>query len=444
MRVAVIGAGATGLAAARELHARGISVVVYDAQERVGGTAWTIRDGGWQAEWGPNTLAAGDDVVELLRGFGVAELLVDAAPDATRRFLVRKGLPREVPTKPPKLLASSLFPLGAKLALVTEPWRRPRSAEAPEETVADFVRRRLNDEWLQQAVGPFVSGVYAGDPEKLSLPEAFPRMQALEQTYGSLIKGAVKLGRTGALRRMLNAPGGIGSLMTALAAPLPEMRFGSPLAALKRSGSAWRVRTVAGEEDSFDQIVLTVPAHPAAALIRPLDAELAARLEAVDYPPMVVVHHGYARDHVAHPLNGFGVLIPRREGIRTLGTLFPSSMFAGRTPAGHVLLTSYIGGALDRDILSASDADVLSIVLAENACLFGIGSPPAWTRVIRVERAIPQYNLGHGGVRQAARNTEERLRGLFLRGNYTGGIALGDRLLAGVQAARDLLSSETA
>lgn len=430
MRVAVIGAGVSGLAAARKLQTDGYAAVVFDAAPRAGGVIASTRHDGWLYEHGPNTLAADEKTLALLADFGARDALVEASAAAAKRYLVKAGAPVSLPAKPPSILKTPLFSFGAKLRLLREPFVKRRAADAPEESIADFVRRRLSAEWLERAVGPFVSGVYAGDPERLSLRHAFPRMFALEQNYGSLIKGAIKLGGTGG-RKLVSTPSGLQGLVDALAAGL-ELRLGKPVTALDREGAGWRV---AGER--FDRVIVTLGPGETAQLAGALAPALAARLTKVRRPHVAVVHHGYRAADVAHPLDGFGMLIPRSEGCLSLGTLFLSAMFAGRAPSGHALLTTYVGGALHPEVAGMGDADIQSAVVAEHRKLLGITGPPVFSRTLRVPNAIVQYELGHGEVVDAVAAAERDLPGLFFRGGYYGGVALGDRLAVGTAAAAD-------
>jgi protoporphyrinogen/coproporphyrinogen III oxidase len=436
MRIAVIGAGAFGLSAARYLERAGLEVTVFEAAAFAGGAAHSRRDGEWLTEYGPNTLAAGADTVALLGELGVAGV-VEASAEASKRFLVKDGKPVALPMKPPHLLKSGLFSMRAKLALLREPLVKRKTDEV-EESVADFVRRRLSDEWLATAVGPFISGVYAGDPEHLSLRYALPRMYNLEQEHGGLIRGAVKLRSLGG-RKLYGAPEGMSQIMARLAAPLADLRLETPVQGVIRSGENWMVRTAA-EEALFERVVLALPARAAADLLEPMDAEVADTLRVVDYPPLVVVHHGYRRVDVTHPLDGFGMLIPREESFRTLGVLFPSTMFAGRAPENHVLLTSFVGGALDRGVARVPIEDITATVEAEHMRLLGLRGSPVWTHAYCVRHAIPQYNMGYGSILADLQAAEQRHPGLYLRGNYVGGIALPDRLHGGKALAEEFAS----
>jgi oxygen-dependent protoporphyrinogen oxidase len=252
--------------------------------------------------------------------------------------VVKHGAPVALPGSPPAFLATRLFSARAKLRLLAEPFIGRASDE---ETVAQFVRRRLGQEFLDWAVDPFVSGVYAGDPDKLSAQAAIAKIWALEHEHGSLIRGAlarVLRGKASGPQprgRLVSFRAGMQALPRAIAARLGDAaQVGEAVESLGRNAAGrWEVRTAARSYEA-DVVVLATAAEVAAHLLAPLDEALAAELRAIHYPPIASVALGYAREHVRHALDGFGVLIPRREGRATLGALFSSTLFPGRAPDG--------------------------------------------------------------------------------------------------------------
>lgn len=429
--VAVLGAGVTGLTAARSLQAAGHTVAVFEAGARIGGYMATDAADGWRVETGPNTIAADAKTLEALTALGVADRLVEASAASAKRFLVKDGKPLAL-AMGPGIFASPLFSARAKFSIFGEPFRKKRDPAAGDESVADFVRRRLGDEWLARAVGPFISGVYAGDPERLSLRWALPRMFELEQTYGSLIKAALKLGSVGA-KKLYSTATGLGGLADGLAAGL-DVRVGTAVTAVAPAGAGWRV-TTGGTGETYDAVISTLGSQGTAALFGALDPELAAALRKIAQPPVWVVHHGYRREAVEHALDGFGMLIPRVEGLLTLGTLFPSAMFPDRAPEGHVLLSSFLGGRLHENLGNLPAGEIERTVFDEHRALLGIHEPPVFLRSILWKNAITQYEIGHGKVAELWAAAEARHPTLLLRGNFIGGVALGDRVQAGVAAA---------
>ena len=426
----IVGAGVSGLSCAWFLRQRGQRVRVLEAGPQAGGCLASSHDDGFLIEGGPNsTLMRNGALGELVRDLGLDAELLEANAAAKRRYVVKNGQLVALPGSPPAFLASPLFSTGAKLRLLLEPFHRRAAAE---ESIAQFVRRRLGPEFLDWAIDPFVSGVYAGDPERLSVRAAVAKIYALERDHGSLILGALaRLRRARAV-----GPMPVGRLisfrsgMQALARTLTErlgaaLQCGAEVMAIERRGEGWLVRTATAEHRAA-RLVLSVPAYRAATLLEPLDAALAAELAAIHYPPVASVALGFAREQITHPLDGFGMLIPSRERRITLGALFSSTLFPGRAPDGQVLLTAFIGGARRPAVAALEEAAIAQQVLADLSPLLGIRGAPAFQRVRRWPRAIPQYELGH--LERLARIDSRlaKLPGLQLRANWRDGISVAD------------------
>jgi oxygen-dependent protoporphyrinogen oxidase len=453
--VVVVGAGISGLATAFHLQRTGRSVRVFEAAPRAGGVIGTRRRDGCLLETGPNsTLDTTPLIGELLDAAGLAGERVDATAVAARRFVLRGGRLVALPTSPGAFLATSLFSLGAKLALVCEPFVAPCPPDR-EESVAGFVRRRLGAEFLDYAIEPFVAGVYAGDPERLSLRAAFPRLHALEQRYRSLIRGQIFGVRERARNRerakntasSFSFRNGMQTLTDALARALPGLETGVRVARLaRRDEGMFAVEAVRGRERVAARsraVVLAVPAEAAAGLVRPMAPAAAAALAAIPYAPVAVVASAYRRTDVHHALDGFGFLSPRKEGRSILGTLFSSSMFDGRAPADTVLLTTFVGGARNPELARSSVDAIAKQVERELAALLGAAAPQ-WQEVVQWPRAIPQYTLGHLERIAAVEQAEADLPGLFFRSNYRGGVSVGDCIksaVAGAAAASAFLAA---
>jgi len=434
MSVAVVGGGVTGLAAAYRLQSLGHPVTVYEAAPRVGGVVWTERREGYLAEAGPNTLTEpGPLVATLLEELGLAGRRVEAAEAAQTRYVVREGRPIALPSSPRDLLTTRAFSLRAKLTILAEPFLR-RGEPAGEESVAGFVRRRLGGEVLDYAADPFVAGMYAGDPAALSMRHALPRLYALEREHGSLVRGACRRARRSL--RPFSFPDGLGEIPLALAARLGDrIRSDAPVHMIARAGPGWLVRR-ADDESRHDAIVLAVPAHAFAALRMegPSGARL-AELAAIPHVPVSVVTLGFRRGDVAHRLDGFGVLVPTVERRRVLGTLFSSTLFPGRAPPGHVTLTTFVGGARQPELAALEAGAMVALVQEELAELLGARGEPTFRHVVRWSRAIPQYVLGYERWLDLMAEIERANPGLFLAGSHRGGVALGDALRSGLEAA---------
>ena len=436
--VIVVGGGISGLATAFGLARRGASVEVLEAAPRAGGVIGTIRRDGALYETGPNSALDTTPLInELLDAAGIRDQRIEASAVAATRFIVRAGKLVPLPTSPAAFLSTPALSLGAKLRLLREPWIRPAPADA-DESIAAFVRRRLGTEFLDYAIDPFVSGVYAGDPERISVSAAFPRLHALEQRYGSLIRGQIQ----GARERKRSAEiarnaagsfsfrGGMQSLTDALAQNIGRVVLDARVRRIERDvEGAWIVSGTRGL-DPFARrakaIVLAVPAREAALLVRELAPAAVPALAAIDYAPVASVASAYRRADVAHSLSGFGFLVPKREDRRILGSLFSSSMFAGRAPEGTVLFTTFVGGLRHPDLPSRDDDVLRDIVRRELAALVGAAGEPSWTAITHWTHAIPQYNLGHRDRMGPIDDAERTLPGLHFCANYRGGISVGD------------------
>lgn len=422
----VVGGGISGLTTAFWLARGGMQVAVLEASARVGGAMETYVDGPWRFEMGPNTVVEShESVTRLIRECGLDEEKISALPSAKRRYLWKGDRLHTLPGGPPGLLKTSLFSKRAKLRLLREPFIS-RSESDTEETIAQFVRRRLGSEFLDFAVSPFVSGVYAGDPERLSVRWAVPRIHALEQDHGSLIRGALA-------KRKGPAPGGamisfrdgLESLPHRLAERIGDVRTGVACRRIVRTGTGFRAETDAGPVDAR-KIILAVPADAAARLLDEATAGASRAFAEIPYAPVAVVALGYRREDVVHALDGFGFLVPRRQGLRILGCLFPSSIFPERAPDRHVALTVFVGGRTDPEIVERNNEDVLTVVEGDLQRALGIRGEPVYHIVRRWPRAIPQYEIGHGRFVELGEKIERDLPGLLLSGNYLRGVSVPD------------------
>ncbi|HZF07749.1 MAG TPA: protoporphyrinogen oxidase, partial [Thermoanaerobaculia bacterium] len=322
--VLVLGGGISGLTAAFSLKRSGRRVAVLEASPRVGGAIETYDQGEWRFELGPNTVLENHPGVGALIGdIGLAGEKIVAAPGAKRRYLYKDGRLHPLPGGPGGFFGTPLFPVGAKLRLLKEPWI-PRLAGDPEESVADFVRRRLGQAFLDYAVGPFVSGVYAGDPERLSVRWAVPKIAALEREHGSLIRGALARRKgpaaAGGGGAMISFRNGLEELPRRLAREIGDVRTGVAARRVLRGERGFVVETTAGTLAAL-RVLLAVPADIAAHLLEEMTGGRSRGFAEIPYSPVAVVALGFRREDVAHPLDGFGYLVPRKEGRRTLGCL---------------------------------------------------------------------------------------------------------------------------
>ena len=429
-QVIVIGAGISGLACAYRLKQLGIPVILLEASARVGGLVGSVRTDGFLFESGPQSFQGTEPLLDLIREVGIEGELQRADPRAPR-FIYLRGRLQKIPMTPQGLMASSLLGLKSRAKIVSEPFKRTKPP-TKEESVADFVRRKFGHEILEYLVAPFVSGVYAGDPEKLSLKAAFPSLEEWEREYGSVLRGAMKSRPEKEKRRgpppLCSFKDGVGSLAGAIAEKLGDcVRVGAKVASVGRSANYQVCVECDGGNEMLEAavVVVSTPAYTAGHIAAQISSPLMHTLSGVAYAPVAVVACGYYDRQIAEKLDGFGYLVPRSEKVRTLGTVWNSSLFAGRAPAGAVAITSFIGGATDPKIVECSDDEILAIVQDENARILQISGSPVASTVWKYPKALPQYNLGHGHVVEAIRDGERANPGLFFCGNYLEGPSLG-------------------
>ncbi len=442
MHVAVIGAGITGLSAAVELRGRGATVTVLEAADRVGGVITTIRRDGFLVEAGPTSLTATAQLEGLIDRLGIGAQRIATAPAAKRRFIVRGGALVALPDGPGALASTKAISAGAKFALMREPFVRARH-DQEDESLAALVRRRLDREILDYLVNPLIAGIYAGDPERLSVKYAMPMLFDSERKHGSLLVGAMKemKAKSGVVRQkgITSFTNGLGTLPQAMAESLGDaLRLSTRVTRVDRIGGTWRLHAegARGGVIDCDAVICAAPAHALAALGLP--TEVAGALGPVTrivHPPVATLALGFRREDITHPLDGFGVLVPAVEKRTILGTLFSSSVFAGRAPDGHVLLTNFLGGLRSPEFGAAETGEVLPKVLADLRQLLGVRGEPVFVHHQRWMQAIPQYDLGHGQVVSAAASIESALPGLYLTGQWRAGVALGDCIAQGQATA---------
>jgi protoporphyrinogen/coproporphyrinogen III oxidase len=446
-QVAVIGAGISGLACAYRLQQLGMDVTVFESNSAAGGMIDSVEKDGFLFEAGPQSFQGAPALLELIRELGLESQLQKADP-RTPRYVLLHGHLRKIPMSPQALLASTLLNPVSRWKIASEPFRKSQPP-TEEESVAAFVRRKFGHEILEYLVAPFVSGVYAGDPEKLSLKAAFPTLDEWEREYGSVLRGAMKSRppkeqRTGA-PPLCSFTHGVATFPRAMATKLGNalkyetravaVNFFAQLSAV---AAACEVRVVHnGQEQpaSASAVVVATPAYAAAHLLESFSPHLAQTLSGIAYAPVAVVASTYYRQQVGDPLEGFGFLVPRGEKVRTLGTVWNSSLFPGRAREGSVTITSFIGGATDPDIIRLHEENIAAIVCEENARILGITGPPMELAVWKYPRALPQYNLGHGHIVETIRDAERASLGLFFAGNYLEGPAIGKCVENGFQTA---------
>jgi oxygen-dependent protoporphyrinogen oxidase len=449
--VVVIGGGIAGLSCALRLQQQGVDVVVLEAAERVGGNVATMRDAGFSLECGPHTfMSSADDVFTLAQEAGIESDIIKNRPTATQRFIARHGKLRPIPTGPWSFLTTKLLSTRAKFQLMSEPFRTRRRGN-PHESAAEFFDRRFGTEAARVLAGAFISGVYAGDPRQLSAPAAFPLFWRFEQETGSMIRGALRYKKQRKAERrahgidITNRPRGLcsfrhgmGQLTSTLAVKLQgRCRTRTIARSIRRTDNQFVVETDTGPWRA-PVLVIAVPPGDASRLLAEQLPICSNILGAIPMAPMAVAYLGY-RQHLASIPDGFGFLVPRGEGIRSLGVLFPSRLFEGRTPAGCDLLTGYVGGMLDQEALTLDDETIGGIAIHDLARLAGLSPRPSFMKIVKHPQAIPQLTHGHLERMQRLSQLSQEVPGLFFAGNYLHGVGMKDAVRSGFEAASNVL-----
>ncbi len=438
----ILGAGISGLTTAWFLKQQGHQVTLLETRNQAGGNMRTLKRDGYLIERGPNSTLNNRPALKILfDSLGLEPTQANSA--SHKRFILRDNQIHPLPMSPAAFIRTPLFKAAGKWRLLLEPF----IGRAPEEeSVAQFVERRLGKEFLDYAINPFISGVYAGDPDKLSARAATSKVYALERDYRSMIIGTIvktllhkHRGGAGPSGGMISFDDGMQYLTDTLAEKLAaELHTGVQVTQLQPlDDGRWQAGSDS-QQWQADEVIMTLPANACADLLSPHIADLKALLEPIEYPTVASVSLGFKHSQVRHPLDGFGFLIPRCTGVETLGVLFPSSIFPHRAPDAHHLLTCFIGGGLNPEAATVDDAELLSRVLRDITPLLGIEGAPDLVEISRWPQAIPQYQLGHLQRLDAIDNALAPLQGIHLRANWRDGISVADCIQNGYELAQTL------
>ncbi len=433
----ILGAGISGLTTAYLLQKKGYSVTVFEARGDPGGTMISEFHNRFLIDYGPNsTLETTPLIREIVHDIGLDNELVYASNIAKKRYILRNGKLHPLPMNPFALLSTNLFSLRAKLRLLKEPFIKKSNMN--EESIADFVRRRLGNEFLDYAINPFVSGVYAGDPEKLSVKFAFPKLFELEERYGSLIQGAIKGKKERQKRnetskshaRMFSFMNGMQSFPRAIAKKLGNsVEYNTAVTSLQKENNEYRIFYTKGEGTNSlhaDIVISTVPAYVASKIFESFDRDLSLHLNKIYYPPVMTLFLGFNRKDIRHDLDGFGFLIPEKEHKTFLGAIWNSAIFPNRASEDKASFTLFIGGARMPHVFEMEKTKLIEIVISEFKEIMNIPADPILIQNKLWKQAIPQYNIGYHEHEEYFQKFEKNNPGLFLSGNYRGGISIGD------------------
>jgi protoporphyrinogen/coproporphyrinogen III oxidase len=455
----VVGAGISGLVCAHELRKAGIDAQVVESTPIPGGVIRSERREGYLLEFGPQSFNATSALLNLCRELNIEDQLLPAPTNAPRYVLV-KGTLRPVPLSPPAFIASSLFSPITKLRVLCDILGRSTPPQS-DESVAAFTRRKFSRELLDKLVGPFVSGIYAGDPEKLSLRSAFPQLYEAEKSAGSVIRGllfsARKRSASAEKPNLQTFREGNQTLIQALAVNLgSNLRCGVTAQGIRTTTAShdtaidaptFEVTLLANSREEVlttHRLIIATPTQQAATLLGDVDPQFESALSVIAYAPVAVVSLGYPKSTIHHSLDGFGFLVPRSSGLRILGTVWNSSLFPNRAPDGHVLLTSFVGGATDPGAVPLAEPEIFATVHRELASVLGISQPPSFSHVQAWQRAIPQYNLGHVQHISQLAQMQSKYQSIRLIGNYLRGPALGACVEQALTVAQEAIKKDRA
>jgi oxygen-dependent protoporphyrinogen oxidase len=458
----VIGAGISGLACAFRLKQLGADVLLLERGAGVGGVIRSELIDECLIERGPNSSQGTEELLSLVEELGISQDLIEGDPKA-RAYVCFGGRLHAVPSDPRSFLASKLLSTTGKLRLLAEPLI-PARRDNSEESVYSFARRRIGRQAAERLVAPFVSGIFAGDAGKLSVQAAFPKLAALEATYGSLIKGSFAKAREArrgkqqaeagvkaspARRRLVSFTAGMAHLPATLARSVgEELMTGVEDCRLVSSPSGNdsppMIRgiefTRGGNREKLttENLIIATPAGAAALLVGSLSEELSRLLAEIPYAKLAIVHLSYDEASIKHPLDGFGFLVAPGEALSILGCVWNSSLFSGRAPRGSALVTVFVGGARNPSLVDLPDSELAEIVHADLRRILSISGDPKLLAVTRYERAIPQYTLGHASRVERIDKLARSIGGLRLVGNYLHGVSTGDCIKEAERVAREV------
>lgn len=452
-RIVIVGGGISGLSLAYALLESDPSadVVVFESEKRPGGKIWTEKINGFLCEGGVNGfLDNRPKTLEL-----ASKLLLNplrSSDAARKRYVFSDGKLRLLPESPLSFLSSDLLTLYGRLRVVYE-FFAPRGS-SDDETLADFARRRLGKEAYEKLIDPMASGIYAGNPESLSLKSCFPKVFKLEEKYGSLIKGMIKLQREAKKsgnQKVGAGPGGtltsfysgMGIMIDSMKSSLKErLIVGDKVVSVEKKNKGYAVHLSDGMIVEAEILVIASPAYSAAEILRNLDRSLSSVLSEIPYPSVSVVCFGYRKERIANKLDGFGFLIPYKERRKILGALWDSSIFPGRAPDGYVLLRSMVGGARASEIAMQDDSRLMDVVAEELKDIMDIKVQPDFVKIYRHEKAIPQYNIGHNKKVEAVDEMLLKYKNLYLTGNAYRGIGINDCIENSYKLAETIIRKE--
>lgn len=435
--IGILGAGISGLATAYYLQKEGYSSTVYEQSESIGGAIKTNQTDNWLVDEGPNTLMVkSPQMWALLNELNLSSKVAEANNCAKRRYIVKDRQPVPLPHSFTDFLTTTLISGKAKLHLLKEPFIN--ASEATDESIATFIRRRLGREPLDYGFNPAVSGIYAGDPKKLSIKHTFPRLWRMEQQQGSLLKGLIRKDTPAnkSKRSLISFTGGNQLLPKALANQLNNpVQTSTTVKEARYKNGQWNTTVENGHQPvqtHHKLIISTLPAYELAGIFGPDFSTLST----IDYAPISIAALGYRDEQIQHPLDGFGMLVPAAENMNLLGALFSSTLFCKRAPRDHQLCTCFIGGTRSPELAAIHLSELKKIAHSELKSLLHITGQPVYSHLKCWPQGIPQYRVGYDRILENITKLENEYNGLLLEGNFKNGISVSDCILSAAETAQ--------
>jgi oxygen-dependent protoporphyrinogen oxidase len=459
-KVIIVGAGVAGLSTAFLIREKtrkigsNVDIVILEAKSYAGGSTRTDLVDGYTCEWGPNGFLDNEPLtLKLVKMLGMEDRLIHANEASSRRFIYHSGRMREIALNPAKFLKSDIVSLPVKLRMALE-YFIPARRNGDDETVYEFGRRRLGAGFAKYLLDPMVSGIFAGNTKELSLKAVFPKMVEMEKEYGGLFKamfarqkearkkGKNQAGPAGPGGTLHTFKYGMGELTGTLADNLKtDLRLSTPVKSIVKGNGKFKVITETDEIEA-DNLVLACPSYEASRIIKDVDKKVARYLDEIEFAPVDVVCHGFNSENVGRSVDGFGVLVPRSEGIRSLGTLWSDSIFPGQAPDGYRLFRTILGGACDPEIVNLGDDTLSDTAKNDLSRLIDVTNEPHFTKVFRHPRGIAQYTIGHLNRVAATEQMERDLTGLYFTGVSYRGVSVNGCIKDAFRVADNIRDQE--
>jgi oxygen-dependent protoporphyrinogen oxidase len=421
--VGIIGAGISGLTTAYFLQKAGIDYMLLEASDRAGGFIRTKNIDNYILDCGPNSILCDEEIINFFKELGLENDILSASSSNKSRYILKKGKYRKLPGTPLELFSSCFFSWKTKLKILNEPFKKPAFEE--NETLGHFFERRFGREIVDYALNPFVSGIYAGDPDELILEETFPMLANYEKEYGSVLKGLIK--NAGTRKKSLNFKNGMQCLPDKLSKVLKNIKLNQKITSISKKNDEFNITA---EENGvsrhlmFKELIIATPAYVAADLLNNLFPEPAHSFSKINYSPMSLVHTAFDKKDVSYNLCGFGGLNPKIENQFSAGCLWTSSVFKNRAPESKVLFTSFVGGRQYMENAKQEAGFIKREITKELCRHFGINTSPLFQEIIYWEKALPQYDCMLVEAKKHAKDLEKE--NIFICSNWYNGISLSD------------------